>query len=220
MQRVRGAGHFRQYSSASPNERSTHPPHRHRGGGSAGWMAAAALANALQGNCRIELIESDEIGTVGVGEATLPPIKRFNRMLGIDENAFLAATQGTFKLGIDFRRLEPAGQRYFHPFGQFGVDVRLGAVPPVLVARARSVATPRRLQDYSFAWAAARLGRFAQPAARPALCAVHFRLRLPLRRHRCTRASCGVTPSSAVWCAAKARWWMSRCGQRMDSSVR
>ena len=134
------------------------------GGGSAGWMAAAALANALQGNCRIELVESDEIGTVGVGEATLPPIKGFNRMLGIDEDAFLAATQGTFKLGIDFHHWSRLGQRYFHPFGEIGVA--FDSVPfhqYWLRERKRGDTTP--LQDYAFAWAAARLGRFAQPSA-------------------------------------------------------
>ncbi|MHB8448227.1 MAG: tryptophan halogenase family protein [Rudaea sp.] len=134
------------------------------GGGSAGWMAAAALANALQGNCRIELVESDEIGTVGVGEATLPPIKRFNQMLGIDEHVFLVATQGTFKLGIDFHNWSSLGHRYFHPFGQIGVP--FDAVPfhqYWLRERARGDAAP--LQDYAFAWVLARLGRFERPSA-------------------------------------------------------
>jgi tryptophan halogenase len=132
------------------------------GGGSAGWMTAAALANALRGNCRIDLVESEEIGIVGVGEATIPPIKYFNRMLGIDENAFIAATQGTFKLGIEFVNWTRQGQRYFHPFGQFGAE--FDAVPLHhwwLRERARGDETP--LQDYAMAWAAARAGKFAHP---------------------------------------------------------
>ena len=134
------------------------------GGGTAGWMTAAALANALQGNCRIVLVESEEIGSVGVGEAMIPPIKYFNRLLGIDENALLAATQGTFKLGIEFVDWTRPQQRYFHPFGQFGAE--FDTVPLYhywLRERERGDETP--LQDYALAWVAARAGKFDLPSA-------------------------------------------------------
>jgi len=93
------------------------------GGGTAGWMCAAALRHSLPGDHRITLIESDAIGIVGVGEATLPPIREFNRLLRIDEDEFLRATKGSIKLGIEFVGWGGADQRYFHPFGYFGIDM-------------------------------------------------------------------------------------------------
>src|ERR1700712_5423536 len=94
------------------------------GGGTAGWFAAAALSCLLEkGAMEIVLVESDEIGTVGVGEATIPPLIAFNNMLGINENEFVSATQGTFKLGIEFVNWGGIGERYFHPFGNHGHDL-------------------------------------------------------------------------------------------------
>ena len=93
------------------------------GGGTSGWMVAAAMAHFLESGFHVSLVESEEIGTVGVGEATIPQIRLFNDALGLDENAFLAATQGTFKLAIEFVGWRKPGERYMHAFGDVGRDV-------------------------------------------------------------------------------------------------
>ena len=97
------------------------------GGGAAGWMGAAAIAKLLAGVVEVHLIESDEIGIVGVGEATIPQIKIYNGVLGLDEDDFVRATKGTFKLGIQFRDWLRLGHVYIHAFGEFGSP--LGRVP-------------------------------------------------------------------------------------------
>lgn len=138
------------------------------GGGTAGWMCAAGLAGLLAAiDYDITLIESDEIGTVGVGEATLPHIKSFNDMLGIDEAEFMRETRSTIKLGIEFVDWLRPGARYIHPFGTFG-DRWASADFQHHWARARLAGTDgRSLQDYSFAVAAARANGFEHPNTDP-----------------------------------------------------
>lgn len=90
------------------------------GGGTAGWMSASLLAKTFEQQIDITLVESDDIGTIGVGEATIPPIIHFNEELGIDFNAFIKHTKATFKLGIQFENWGQIGERYMHAFGDMG----------------------------------------------------------------------------------------------------
>ena len=92
------------------------------GGGTAGWMAAAALARTMGEAIDLTLVESDAIGTIGVGESTIPPLVTYNRLLGISEAEFMRATQATFKLGIEFENWKTVGEKYFHSFGLTGRD--------------------------------------------------------------------------------------------------
>ena len=134
------------------------------GGGSAGWMTAAALANALQTGCQIELVESDDIGTIGVGEATIPPIKLFNQTLGLDEAEFMKRTQGSFKLGIQFHNWGRLGQKYFHPFGPYGRNFDTVPLYQHWLAQ-RAGGRESNLDDLCMAGAMAREGRFVRPSS-------------------------------------------------------
>ncbi|MDQ1156774.1 tryptophan halogenase [Sphingomonas sp. SORGH_AS 950] len=137
------------------------------GGGTAGWMTAAALAHAMPRGLTITLVESDAIGTVGVGEATIPPIRLFNQTLGIDEAEFLRETKGSFKLGIEFVGWGREGHRYFHPFGTHGKSFDLVAVHQHWLAAGGAQGATVPFDELSMAWGAARRGRFAAPMADP-----------------------------------------------------
>ena len=129
------------------------------GGGTAGWMTAAALSKVLNRSYSIRLVESEEIGTVGVGEATIPMIKLFNQALDLDEAEFMRETMGSFKLGIEFINWGRQGDSYIHGFGKIGQD--LGVVPFYqywLKMRQAGKAAP--LDDYSINTAAARQNKF------------------------------------------------------------
>lgn len=132
------------------------------GGGSAGWMCAAALSNAVGEACQVTMVESESIAPVGVGEATIPPIRHFNARLGIDEATFIRETKGSFKLGIEFADWRVKGESYFHPFGQFGAE--FDTVPFYQYwMREHLAGRAKPLDDFTLAWAAAKAGKYEPP---------------------------------------------------------
>ena len=149
------------------------------GGGTAGWIAAAAIAKLLGHAATVNLIESEEIGTVGVGEATIPQLRRLNAVLGIDEDQFVRDTNGSFKLGIEFRDWGALGESYLHSFGEVGMSLRgvafhhywlrakaVGAVPPLMAHSLH--------QHASDAGAFGRMDRVGQTSMTGLAYAFHF----------------------------------------------
>ena len=138
------------------------------GGGAAGWMTAAALSRLLKPNeVSITLVESDEIGIIGVGEATIPDMLQFNLFLGVPEAELMRATQATFKLGIEFVDWSHKGARYFHPFGFHGVDID-GVDFHQHWLHCRENGHAHSIGDYCLTELLARSGKFAFPDLRVA----------------------------------------------------
>ncbi len=135
------------------------------GGGTAGWMTAAALSHFLRGP-RITLVESEEIGTIGVGEASIPPLAGFNALIGIDEREFMARTMATFKLGIEFVDWTRPGHTYLHPFGSYGAPLHISEFHHHWL-RARAHGVGGELDDYCLNAVLARQDRFALRVADP-----------------------------------------------------
>ena len=129
------------------------------GGGTAGWMAAAALGNVLAGSMDIRLVESDDIGTIGVGESTIPALRLFNALLGVDEDEFMRETKATFKLGIELRDWARIGDRYMHGFGPIGRNLATLSFHQYWL-RLHQAGKARDLEDYSINRMAARANRF------------------------------------------------------------
>ncbi len=129
------------------------------GGGTAGWMTAAALSKVLTNGYSIKLIESDEIGIVGVGEATIPMIKLYNQALDLDENDFLRKTKGSFKLGIEFVNWGKVGDSYIHGFGKIGQDLGLISFYQYWL-KMHHAGKAANLEEYSINTEAARHGKF------------------------------------------------------------
>ena len=130
------------------------------GGGTSGWVTAAALSQHLGTSLDITLIESEEIGTVGVGESTVPPIRTFNKLMGIDEQEFLRETAGAFKLAIWFENWAQKGERYIHPFGTNGQPTWLCDFQHYWL-RGLDLGLTQGLGDYCVEWVAAEQGKFA-----------------------------------------------------------
>jgi tryptophan halogenase len=137
------------------------------GGGTAGWMAAASFSKHLEKlNCNIRLIESEQIGTVGVGEATIPPIIDFIRLLGVNENDVVREVKGTFKLGIAYRNWTRPGDYFFHPFGPTGFG--MGPISfPAYWLKMFLDGRAARLEEYSIQCVAAAANKFMRPVHAP-----------------------------------------------------
>ena len=143
------------------------------GGGTAGWMAAAALSKLVGKNINVTLIESDEIATVGVGEATIPPIRTFHKLLGINEQAFMQATQASFKLGISFENWGQTNTQYIHSFGMTGKECWAGEFHHFWL-HSLSLGLESEFGQYCYELQAAKQNKFAFNQQNPINYAFHM----------------------------------------------
>ncbi|GEA09694.1 tryptophan halogenase family protein [Alteromonas sp. KUL49] len=143
------------------------------GGGTAGWMAATALSRLIGKSVSVTLVESKDIGIVGVGEATIPPIRTLHKLLGIDESQFMQATQATYKLGIEFENWRDKGHSYIHSFGITGRECWAGEFHHFWL-RAQSLGFGGEFGDYCVELKAALENKFATSDKAPLNFAYHF----------------------------------------------
>jgi tryptophan 7-halogenase len=162
------------------------------GGGTAGWMTAAALSRLMGKGLEIVLIESDEIPSVGVGEATIPPILNFHRLLKIDEQEFMRATNATFKLGINFENWGTRDHQYFHSFGSTGQDCWAATFHNFWL-KGLECGHTASFESYCLEIQAARQNRFAHINPNPIHYAYHFDAGLYAQFLRKVAAQHGVT---------------------------
>ncbi|WP_394220343.1 tryptophan halogenase family protein [Alteromonas gracilis] len=166
------------------------------GGGTAGWLAASLMKKVLGKSVDITLVESESIGTIGVGEATIPPIRLVNQVLGIDEAQFIHDTKATIKLAIRFENWKTKGQSYYHTFGAPGKSMAFCHFHHYWV-KARQQGLPHDLWEYDLNYHAAQAGRFAQINAKDPVVelpfAYHFDASLYAQYLRKLSESMGVT---------------------------
>ncbi len=137
------------------------------GGGTAGWISASSLARVLpKDQYDITLVESDQIGIIGVGEATIPPIQDVHKMLGVNEADFVRSTEASFKLGIEFKNWSSKGSSYFHPFGQYGREFDSVSFHQYWL-RARSLGFEGDLSEFSLGEKMAKAGKFVPSSQDP-----------------------------------------------------
>ncbi|MDO6506148.1 tryptophan 7-halogenase [Colwellia sp. 4_MG-2023] len=162
------------------------------GGGTAGWMAAAAFAKLIGKNLNITLVESDEISTVGVGEATIPPIKTFHKLLGINEQEIMRATNATFKLGIEFENWGLQNSKYIHSFGATGKECWAGEFHHFWLHGLRK-GIKADFGDYCYELQAAKANKFALLNNTPINYAYHLDATLYAKYLRKFSENLGVT---------------------------